>query len=73
MLDVLKIHSKSYIRDIPYGNWQEHEGPTISYDSSVGGRDGRRPLPKSMMKRFLSLVAGFGFTLLLLPMTASET
>ena len=39
----------------------------------VGGRDGRRLLPKSMMKRFLSLVAGFGFTLLLLPMTASET
>ena len=48
------------------------------YDSSVGSRDGCRPLPTSMMKRFLSFVAGFAFTLREyisqhLQMTASET
>ena len=31
-------------------------------DSSVNIRDGCRPLQASMMKRFLSLVAGFVFT-----------
>ena len=50
----------------------------ISYNSSVGRRDGCRPLPTSMMKQFLSLVAGFAFTSREyisqhLPMTASET
>ena len=48
------------------------------YDSSVGSRDGCRPLLRSMMKRFLFLVAGFAFTLREyisqhLQMTASET
>ena len=34
----------------------------ISYDSSVGRKDGCRHLPISVMKQFLSLVAGFTFT-----------
>ena len=47
---------------------------SISYDSSVDSR----PLPTSMMKQFLSLVAGFAITSIEyisqhFPMTASET
>ena len=50
----------------------------ISYDSSVGSRDWSSGLPTSMMKRFLSVVAGFAFTSREyisqhLPMAASET
>ena len=33
-----------------------------SYASSVGTREGCRPLPISLMKWFASLVAGFAFT-----------
>ena len=61
------------------GNWQKH-GETqflIIVGSRYGCRDGWRPLPTSTMKRFLSLVAGFGFTSReyasqRLPMTAPE-
>ena len=34
----------------------------ILYDNPVGSRGGCRPPPASMMKQFLSLVAGFTFT-----------
>ena len=47
-------------------------------DSSVGSRDGCRPLSTPIMKRFLSIVSGFAFTFREyisqhVPMTASET
>ena len=75
MIDVFKIHSKSFRYTI--GKLTEAWRTPISYDSSVGSRDGCRPLPTSMMKRFLSLVAGFAFTSREyisqhLPMTTSE-
>ena len=74
-IDVLKTHMKSLRYTI--GRLTEAWTP-ISYDSSLDSRDGCRPLPTSMMKRFLSLVAGFAFTLTkhifqILPMAASET
>ena len=75
-IGVLKIHSKSlaYITGKLTDAWRT----PISYESSVGSRDRFTPLPISMMKRFLSLAAGFAFTsreyiLQHLPMTASET
>ena len=76
MVDVLKIHLKSLRYTI--GKLTEAWKTPIFYDSSVGTRDGCRPLPTSLMKRFLSLVAGFAFIsreyiLRHLPMTASET
>ena len=61
MIDALKKHSKS-LRNTT-GKLTEAWGTPNSCDSSVNSRDRCRPLSKSMMKRFLSLVAGFAFTL----------
>ena len=76
MIDVLKIHSKSLRFTI--GKLTKAWRTSISYDSSVGSRDGCRSLSTSMMMQFLSLVAGFAFTSTEcisqhLPMSASET
>ena len=60
MTDVLKIHSKSLRYTI--GKLTEVWRTPISYDSLVFSRDGCRPLPRSMVKWFLSLVAGFTST-----------
>ena len=72
LIDILKIHWKSlrYTTEV----WRT----PFFYHSSVGKKDECRPLPTPMMKRLLSLVAGFAFTLrdyLSQPfsMTASET
>ena len=54
-----KINSKSVKYII--GKLKEAKRTPISYDSSVGGRDGCRRLPTSMAKRFLSLVSDFAF------------
>ena len=59
MIDVNKIHSKHFRRTA--GKLTEVWRTPISYDSSVVSRDRCRPLPTSMMKQFLSLVAGFAF------------
>ena len=60
MIDVVKTHSKSlkYAIEKLTEAWRI----PISDDSSVGSGDGCRPLPTSLMKRFLSLIAGFAFT-----------
>ena len=76
MIDLFKIHLKSLRYTI--GKLTEAWRTPISDDSSGGSRDGCRPLPRSMMKRFLSLVALFAFTSREyiwqhLPRTASET
>ena len=60
MIDVLQINSKSLRYTI--GELTEAWRTPNSCDSSVNTRDECRPLPASMMKRFLSLVAGFAFT-----------
>ena len=60
MIDILKIHLKSLRYNI--GKLTEAWRTPISYDSSIGSRDGCRPLPASMIERFLFLVAGFAFT-----------
>ena len=60
MIGVLKIHSKSLKYAI--GKLTQAWRISISYDSSVGSRGECRPLPKALMKRFLSVVAGFAFT-----------
>ena len=76
MIDLFKIHLKSLRYTI--GKLTEAWRTPISDDSSGGSRDECRPLPRSMMKRFLSLVALFAFTSREyiwqhLPRTASET
>ena len=60
MIDILKIHLKSLRYNI--GKLTEAWRTPISYDSSIGSRDGCRPLPASMIERLLFLVAGFAFT-----------
>ena len=60
------------------GKFTEAWRTPVSYDSSVGSTGGCRPLPTSMMKRFVSLDPGFAFTLREyisqhIPMTATET
>ena len=60
MIDVLKINSKSLKYDIE--KLTEAWRIPISDNSSVGSGDGCRPLPTSLMKRFLSLITGFAFT-----------
>ena len=57
LIDVLKIYwkSKRYTT--------EALRTPIFYDSSVSKKEGCRPLPRSMRKWILSLVAGFAFTL----------
>ena len=76
MIDVLKIYSKSLRHTL--GKLTEVWRTRNSYDSSVTSRGECRLLPRSMMKPFLSLVAGFAFTSSEyisqhLHMTASET
>ena len=75
MTDALNIHSKCFRYTIE--KLTEVWRSPISYDSLVGSRDWCRPLPRSMIKLFLSLVAGFAFTLREyisqhLPVTPSE-
>ena len=56
MVDNLKIHLKS----LRYAIWRLTKAWTpISYDSSVDIRDGYKPLPTSMIKRFLFLVGSY--------------
>ena len=56
MIDNLKIHLKS----LRYTIWRLTKAWTpISYDNSVDIRDGCKPLPTSMIKRFLFLVGSY--------------
>ena len=72
MIDNLKIHLKS----LRYTIWRLTKAWTpISYDNSVDIRDGCKPLPTSMIKRFyfLSVVTSKERIPQNLPMTGSET
>ena len=60
MTDALKVHSKSLRYTLQ--ELKEARRTPLSCDSSANSRDGCRPLPTFMMKRFLSLAAGFAFT-----------
>ena len=59
MIEVIEIHSKS----LKYSKRKQKEAwkTPISYDSSVGSRNGCRPLRTSKMKQLLSLVADVAF------------
>ena len=60
MIEVIEIHSKS----LKYSKRKQEAWRTpISYDSSVGSRNGCRPLRTSKMKQLLSLVADVAFIL----------
>ena len=76
MIDIFKIHSKSLKYTIE--RLKEAWWTSTSYDSSVGSRDGCRPLPSIYNEAILSAVAGFAFTTReyisqQLPITASVT
>ena len=60
MIDAVTTHLKSL--QYTTGKLAEARATPICYDSSVGSKGGCRPLPTSMMKRLLYLVAGFAFT-----------
>ena len=60
IIDFFKTFSK-YLK-YTIGKLTEGWRTPVFCDSSVGSRDGCRPLSTSIMKRFLSIVSGFAFT-----------
>ena len=60
IIDFLRIISK-YLK-YTIGKLTEGWRTPVFCDSSVGSRDGCRPLSTSIMERFLFIVSGFAFT-----------
>ena len=76
MIDVLKIYSKPL--KFTAGKLTKALRIPISFDGSIGSRDGDRPLRRNMMKRYSSFVPAIAFTSRIyisqhIPMAASET